>query len=276
LIHHRQPPACSTDLLANVAMTYVLKIKNTFYTVELCDDPPLRSKSAPPRLGGSAPSASKPRGARHAAARRRKRERQHEENTEQLILAEFAAAARFERWALLATRVLAAAPRGKLASGRALPRTTQDKPHLRLQLSRTLFAELAAVCFEREADMLFLVRLGVIRFGAAGMVEIWCSDATLEHPVMQSLRRTGEAVVLMGQDGVFQICVDGTRRPLTLRFSPTLTVADLKLVLLVQGFAEDTYQLVHRRRQLEAGLLTDYGIGAGAFIRLLGQNVVRI
>ena len=269
-------------------MTYRFFIKNTFWTLEYQEDTLCRPQSAPPRLGSAAvvaPSPNlqpklSPRRGRNAAARQKKRERRAEDEE---VLEEFMATARSERWAHLACRLLAGAARAQLdiaqqaRAAQALPTAAQDVPQVRLALPQRLFYELAALVFETEADIIFLVRLGVLRLQAGvDEVQIWSATSTLEHPILRSLLLTGSSLLAMARDGCFQICVDGCR-PLVLRYTDKLSISDVEVVLLLQGFPLRSYQLLHLRRPLrQTGLLDECGVGAGSCILLRQNGVVQI
>ena len=268
-------------------MTYRFFVKNTFWTLEYQEDTLRRPQSAPPRLRSAAVAAPSPklpklspRRGRNAAARQKKRERRADDEE---VFEEFMATARSERWAHLACRLLAGAARAQLDIARQVcaaqvpPTPAQDVPQLRLALPQRLFYELAALVFETESDILLLVRLGVLRIQAGSdEVQIWSATSTLEHPVLRSLLLTGCSLLAMARDGCFQICVDGCR-PLVLRYTDRLSISDVEVVLLLQGFPLRSYQLLHLRRPLrQTGLLDEFGVGAGSCILLRQNGVVQI
>ena len=258
-------------------MSYCLIVKNTFYTVEFVEDQPKRSQSAPPRLFWLV-SATPVKPSRRQAARQRKREKRDEEKQ---VWDEYAAATRMERWSYFVSKAMASATNARMAltrSNRALTSSpSQDEMRLRLELPRALFCELAALVFDRSEDVMFLVNLGVLRIGhGGGEVQIWSSEATIEHSVIKTLLGTGRSLSAMAQDGMFQICVGGSRRGPVLRYTHRLKVEDLRLLLLLQGFPAETYRLIHLRRTLGNGFLRQYDVGPGACILLQEVATVQI
>jgi hypothetical protein len=247
-------------------MIQTIVIKNTFLSIlEEDEDKPKRSQSAPPRLWNGPradPAASASRRTRRAAAKAKRREQQEQD---QRALEEFAAAARVERWTLLAAKLIAVDGRSRLASARA-SLLAADKPLMQLELTRELFFQMAALCFESEEDLMLLVRMGVLRLKPGGDgVQIWSSQASLHHAVMQSLILTGRGISALARDGVFQVC-SGATRPIVLKFTARFRVEDLRGFLVVQGFRPDA-RLFHLRRPLGShGLLSDYSVRPGSTI----------
>jgi len=255
-------------------MIQKLVIKNTFFDViDVDEDAPQRSQSAPPRLfgAGRAPARSLSRSARRAAAKAKRQMRLREDD---VTLEEFSMKARVERWSFLAAKLMGAAVRARLASARpSLLAASHEQQTMQLELPRRLFIELACLVFENESDVMFLVRLGVLRIALGGeAIQIWSAPASLNHVVMRSLLGTGRGLASMANDGVFQVSGSGGR-PIVLRHTAKFRVEDLRVFLLVQGFAPA--RLVHLRRPLADGFLSDYGVGPGSCI-LIETQVVQI
>ena len=247
-------------------MVQTIVIKNTFLSIVEDDEhKPKRSQSAPPRLWNgpqAVPAASALRRARRATAKAKRREQQEQDHR---ALEEFAAAARVERWTLLASKLTAVAARSRLATVRA-DLLVADEPLMQLELKRELFFQMATLCFESEGDLMLLARMGVLRLKPGGHeVQIWSSKASSNHAVMQSLILTGRGISALARDGVFQVC-SGAARPIVLKFTARFRVEDLRAFLVVQGF-QPAARLFHLRRPLGShGLLSDYSVGPGSTI----------
>jgi hypothetical protein len=249
-----------------------LVIKNTFYDViEVEEELPKRSQSAPPRLFGARQTSAKSSSRR---ARRTAAKRQNRSGDEDHALEEFAAVARVERWWLLAKKLMAAAVRARLVSARTSLPPGPDIPSMQLELPKPLFMELAALVFESEGDILFLVRLGVLRIKpGADAIQIWSAQACLNHDVMRILLGTGRGLISMANDGVFQVTCGGMR-PIVLRYTARFRLEDLRALLLVQTLPP--FRLVHLRQDLVGdGFLSDYGVGPGSCI-LLQSPIVQL
>ena len=191
---------------------------------------------------------------------------------ERRLWAEYAAATREERWSYLVGKVLADAACARMNVARAsclvARPSRRDEMRLRMELPRALFAELAALCFERGEELMFLVQLGFLRIrGGRENVEIWSSDQTLEHVVIKTLLHTGRALAAMAQNGMFLACLETSRQGPVLRYTPQLTVADFRVMLRLQGLLAE-YRLIHLRQPLGDGLLHLYNVGPGACILL--------
>ena len=232
-----------------------------------------RSQSAPPRLFGRGQASPKSvsRCVRRATA---KAARQKQDREDDKTFEEFAAATRIERWAFVAGRLMSAAVRARLAAARTSLPAQPHTPTLQLELPRHLFMELAALLFETDGDVLFLVRLGVLRVGQTDdAVQIWSARACLKHGVMQALLGTGRGLLSMANDGVFQVSSRGSR-PMVLRHSPRFRLGDLRALLQVQGFGPS--RLVHLRRELVGeGFLCDFGVVPGSCV-LIETGIVQI
>ena len=252
------------------AMAGQLVIKNTFYDlVEVGEELPKRSQSAPPRLFGTRQTSPKSSSRR---ARRTAAKRQNRSGDEDHALEEFAAVARVERWAFVAKKLMAAAVRARLVSARRSLPPVPDIPSMQLELPKPLFMELAALVFETEGDILFLVRLGVLKPGADA-IQIWSAQACLNHDVMRILLGTGRGLISMANDGVFHVTWGGMR-PIVLRYTARFRLEDLRALLLVQTLPP--FRLVHLRQELVGdGFLSDYGVGPGSCI-LLQSPIVEL
>jgi hypothetical protein len=252
-----------------------LVVRQTFWEVdEGCETPGQpRSKSAPPGLSREVPRQIS---SRTPAKPRKKRSRRSDEET---ALAEFAARARQERWGHVATLLLAAAARRLVIAVRVRRlqlRRAATEPQLRLRLPQHVFAEAAALLFASTEDAALLVRIGVLRPNGDA-VEMWCADAPLADPVMQSILRTLERVLALWSDGCIQLVVDGCR-PIVMRYTDRFTFEAMHVALLAQGFQESAYKLYWQHRELSTarGLLKDVGIGAGASIVIHQEGIVQI
>ena len=244
-------------------MSFRLVIKNTFYDVELQEEVPRRSQSAPPRLRGL---PTRPARNSRRVARSRKREQLHAENR---VFEEYAETVRrerrcCERWAAFGAGIRAGIVRARVDAARA---TWPDVPQLRLELPRRLFTELAAIVFASESDALLLVRLRVLRLGGDEAVQIWSSTDALGNAVIQSLLLIGRSLLAMARDGQFQVYVKGAE-PLVLRCGRNLSVSDVVLALLLRGVASTSYTLLHLRARLGQGLLAELGVGPGSCLFL--------
>jgi hypothetical protein len=113
--------------------------------------------------------------------------------------------------------------------------------------------EFAAVAFERQQDVLFLSKIGLLRsVGRTGAVEFWAADVVLEES--QSLKQMltlAKHVLFLFETGQFCIVMrDVGGGSLTLRFSERFTVEHLKGVLIGQGCDPEAYTLTHLGRDL--------------------------
>jgi hypothetical protein len=254
-------------------------VKNTFYewVVHTGLQRP-RAQSAPAKLAVLARASPRRLPRKHSMKMQRRRDRRQHRLDEEAALKEYAAR---ERWALLTERFCDLAKRTALDAGLAAKHQRQKLPRLRVELPRFLFAELAALMFQRPGDILLMVKLGVLRLCDCGdenaMVQIWSAAVAMQHPVMERLIGFATDLLSMWRSSCIAILADGSGIIL-LRWTSAMTMSDLQQALAAQSF-HGCYTLTHCGAALTQdaeGLLSSLAIGPGAIILMRKAGIVRL
>ena len=256
-----------------------LPVKHTFIHFPICNSGggTPRSTSAPPGLRYSIatlhdekPSRQEPhmplrRRTKGHAARKKTKGCRKTESEDDAMFAAYIRQARLEKWALIVRRALTALPRH--GTRPKVPTRSMEAltPKRRGSLPACAFLNFVSCTLAGSQDFDLLRRYNVFR-EAGAEVEIWSSDALLCHPRMKLLLANMNTFHSLWQHGLLQVLWN-TQFPLTLQFTPAMTVADVRMAILSNfRIAPEDQALEHLGSSLHDGLLSSAGVGPGSII----------
>jgi len=209
------------------------------------------------------PAAKPPRAAR--AANRRRKKRDLEKDDEDAALVEARHRADDERWRYfsqrLATRFLIKSI--NVAFNCVLARSIDRAlPKKRATLSSHGWTELCHKIGACYISTCMMHQSGYIRRGRRGSIELWIPEARLGDPPIRDLMSTAEHIRFLEEHCAYSVHNTKTFLKVSFPFSAAQTVE------LLRNSLDSPGRLSYRGRDIDGGLLADYGIRPGSLLIL--------